>query len=66
MAHIPYRTGLKSIAITLRLICKWIVKYRALWLTFMTDPQIAKFDELMALCEEVSALITEILATDIS
>lgn len=64
MVAIPYRTGLFTINALLRKVCQLIVKFRPLWLTFMTTEQVAQMDLLMEVCEEVTAMITALLASD--
>lgn len=64
MVAIPYRTGLSTINKTLRKVCQLIVKFRPLWLTFMTGEQVAQMDLLMEVCEETTAMIAALLAGD--
>lgn len=63
MSHIPYRTGLTVIFSSLKAICRIGAKYRSLWITFMTSEQIAKFDALMELCEEIIVIIEQLRST---
>lgn len=62
MAHLPYRTGLPTIKILLRNICRLINKFRELWTDFMTPEQLAKMDELYALCMTIVAIIDELFS----
>lgn len=63
MSHIPYRTGLTVIYAALKTICRIAAKYRPLWTSFMTETQIAKFDDLVNLCEDIILIIEELRTT---
>lgn len=62
MSHIPTRTGLKSITHLLHKVCNLIVKFRVVMSHFMTEAQLAKIDELYAVCQDVTAMIEEIFS----
>lgn len=59
---IPYnaRLGFKTIRVLLRKVCELIVKYGPRWTGYLTTEQQEKFDTLMAVCEEVVAIIDAI------
>lgn len=61
MVTIPYRTGLKTIKTILHKVCQLVAKFRPLWLTFMTAPQVAVFDNLVVVCNDVVETIDLIL-----
>lgn len=64
MAHIPHRTGLKSIKVVLKRVCVWVAKFRETWTDFMTEEQLTVMDNLVSTCHAVTDLIDSIFAAD--
>lgn len=58
---LPKRTGLKTIKAFLERVCRLIAKWRPLWLTFMSEEQVAQMDALVEVCNDVVALITDLV-----
>lgn len=60
---IPRRTGLKSIRAFLHKVCRLVAAWRDLWVSFMTEEQLAVFDNLVTVCNDVVALIDSIVGS---
>lgn len=51
MSHVPYRTGIPSILLYLRLICRLLVTFRPVVGGFLTVEQLVFWDALLDACE---------------
>lgn len=59
---IPYRTGLKSIRLVLRKVCRLINDFREIMATFLTEDQLADIDALYELCMQITTWIDALFA----